>query len=59
MPDPKKPYRIHAEAGLDVRLAARWYEQRQRGLGEDFIIAVAAWAGSVNSSGIETLTVPC
>ena len=40
MPDPKKPYSIHAEATLDLRLAARWYEQQQRGLGAGFVLAV-------------------
>ena len=39
-PDPKKPYRIHAEATLDLRLAVRWYEQRQRGLGVELLLAV-------------------
>lgn len=40
MPDPKKPYSIHAEATLDLRLAARWYEQRRRGLGVELVLAV-------------------
>jgi plasmid stabilization system protein ParE len=40
VPDPNKPYSIHAEATLDLRLAARWYEQRQRGLGAQFVLAV-------------------
>ena len=40
MPDPKKPYSIHAEATLDLRLAARWYEQQRRGLGAEFVLAV-------------------
>lgn len=41
MPDPKKPYSIHAEATLDLRLAARWYDERQRGLGVELVLAVA------------------
>ena len=40
VPDPKKPYSIQSEATLDLRLAARWYEQRQRGLGAQFVLAV-------------------
>lgn len=40
MPDPKNPYSIHAEATLDLRLAARWYEQQRRGLGAEFVLAV-------------------
>ena len=40
VPDPKKPYSIHAEATLDLRLAARWYEQRRRGLGVELVLAV-------------------
>jgi toxin ParE1/3/4 len=40
VPDPKKPYSIHAEATLDLRLAARWYEQQRRGLGAELVLAV-------------------
>jgi plasmid stabilization system protein ParE len=40
VPDLKKPYSIHAEATLDLRLAARWYEHRHRGLGAEFVLAV-------------------
>jgi len=40
VPDPKKPYSIHAEATLDLRLAARWYDERQRGLGVELVLAV-------------------
>jgi toxin ParE1/3/4 len=40
VPDPKKPYSIHAEATLDLRLSARWYEERQRGLGAELVLSV-------------------
>ena len=38
--DLRKPYRIHDEAALDLRLAARWYDDRRRGLGADLVMAV-------------------
>jgi toxin ParE1/3/4 len=40
VPDPKKPYSIHAEATFDLRLAARWYEQQRHGLGAELVLAV-------------------
>jgi hypothetical protein len=40
--DLKKPYRIHDEAALDLRLAARWYNDRRRGLGAELVLAVDA-----------------
>ena len=40
MTDPKKPYRIHDEAALDLRLAARWYNDRRRGLGAELVMAI-------------------
>ena len=40
MTDPRKPYRIHDEAALDLRLAARWYNDRRRGLGAELVLAV-------------------
>ena len=42
MTDPRKPYRIHDEAALDVRLAARWYNEGRRGLGAELVLAVDA-----------------
>ncbi len=36
----KKPYKIHDEAALDLRLAARWYNRRRAGLGLEFVLAV-------------------
>jgi hypothetical protein len=36
----KKPHRIHDEATLDLRLGARFYERRRRGLGQEFVLAV-------------------
>lgn len=47
MTDPSKPYSIHVEATLDLRLAARWYEQRQRGLGLDLVLAVDDAIGKI------------
>jgi hypothetical protein len=46
--DPKKPYEIHHDATLDLRLAARWYNRRRGGLGAEFVLAIddgraAAW----------------
>ena len=40
--DPRKPYRIHDEAALDLRLAARWYNRRRGGLGAEFVLAIDA-----------------
>jgi toxin ParE1/3/4 len=40
--DLNKPYRIHDEAALDLRLAARWYDERRRGLGAELVLAVDA-----------------
>jgi plasmid stabilization system protein ParE len=40
--NPRKPYRIHDQAVLDLRLAARWYSERRRGLGAEFVLAVDA-----------------
>jgi plasmid stabilization system protein ParE len=40
--DPRKPYKIHDEATLDLRLAARWYNRRRGGLGAEFVLAVDA-----------------
>jgi hypothetical protein len=37
---PKKPYRIHDEATLDLRHGARFYNKRRRGLGVEFVLAV-------------------
>jgi plasmid stabilization system protein ParE len=36
----KKPYRIHDEATLDLRLGARLYNKSRRGLGVEFVLAV-------------------
>jgi toxin ParE1/3/4 len=38
--DLKKSYKIHDEATLDLRLAARWYNRRRAGLGVEFVLAV-------------------
>jgi toxin ParE1/3/4 len=38
--DPRKPYKIHDEATLDLRLAARWYGRRRAGLGAEFVMAI-------------------
>ena len=40
MTDARKPYKIHDEATLDLRLAARWYNRRRGGLGVEFVLAV-------------------
>ena len=42
MTDPKRPYRIHDEAALDLRLAARWYDERRHGLGAELVLAIDA-----------------
>jgi len=48
----KKPYRIHDEAALDLRLAARWYNERRGGLGAELVLAVdAAIAKIIESPG--------
>jgi hypothetical protein len=38
--EPKTRHRIHEEALLDLRLGARFYEKRERGLGREFVLAV-------------------
>ena len=40
MAQPRTRHRIHEEAILDLRLGARFYEKRRRGLGQEFVLAV-------------------
>jgi hypothetical protein len=38
--DLKKQHKLHDEATLDVRLAARWDNRRRGALGTEFVLAV-------------------